>query len=61
MNKQHTEDRSLVQVRQWKEQIYKETKDLTHQEYLDRLKVTVERIKAQYGLTLKKRSLVIGD
>lgn len=57
MNKQYTEDRSLLQVRQWKEQIYDETKDLTHQEYLDRLKMTVERIKTTYNLTLETMKL----
>jgi hypothetical protein len=56
MNKRYKEDQSLLQVRQWKEQIYQETKDLTTQEYLQCLRENVKQIEAKYHLKLEKIS-----
>ena len=51
---------SLLEVRQWKDEVYQETKDLTAQEYLKRLEQITIQIKEKYHLSLQKVNLSPG-
>jgi hypothetical protein len=53
----YREPQSLLEVRQWKEEVYQETKDLTAQEYLKRLDQITIQIKEKYHLSLQKVNL----
>lgn len=46
------EEESLLIVRQWKEQIYQETKDLTPSEHIEKLREIVNDLKVKYNLQL---------
>jgi hypothetical protein len=53
MNKHNAqESQALLQVRQWKEEVYQETNTLTHQEYLERLQRVADKLLTKYQLTL---------
>jgi hypothetical protein len=47
------EDKSLLEVREWKEQCRQETEHLTPEEYLNWLRTTTEQLLARYHLTLQ--------
>ncbi len=51
------EPQSLLEVRQWKEEVYQETKDLTTQEHLNRLEHITKQIKETYHLSLQRVTL----
>lgn len=46
-------DKSLEEVWQWKEKIYQETKDISMEERVRRIKENASRIDQKYGLGLK--------
>lgn len=46
-------DKSLEEVWRWKEKIYKETKDMSMEERVRRIKENASRINQKYGLELK--------
>jgi hypothetical protein len=51
MNK-YQEEPSLLEVRAWKEQCYREDRHLTDAEYLKKLKEVTARLKAEYQSNL---------
>jgi hypothetical protein len=51
------EDRSLLEVREWKEQCRQEDEHLSPGEYLQKLHAIGEQMKARYHLHLQKVSL----
>lgn len=53
----YQEPQSLLEVQQWKEEVYQETKDLTAQEYLQRLEQIAKQIKEKYHLSLQRVTL----
>lgn len=58
MNKRiRKESQALLQVWKWKEEVYQETRTLTHQEYLERIEQVAAKIHAKYHLTLPKVDL----
>lgn len=48
-----TEDRSLLEVREWKEQCRQETENLTPEEYLAWLRKAADELIAKYHLSLQ--------
>jgi len=46
-------DKSLEEVWNWKEQIYQETKDMSMEERVRRIKENASRINQRYELNLK--------
>jgi len=50
-------DRSLEEVWAWKEKIYQETKGMTMEERVRRIKENASRINQKYGLDLKTVSI----
>jgi len=46
-------DKSLEEVWNWKEKIYQETKDMSMEERVKRIKENASRINQRYGLNLK--------
>lgn len=48
------EDRSLLEVREWKMQCYEEDKDLTDQEYMEKLRKISDDMQAKYGYRLER-------
>ena len=54
------ESQSLLEVRQWKEEVYQETKDLTVQEYLKRVEQIARQVKEEYHLSLQQVNLQPG-
>jgi hypothetical protein len=46
-------DKSLEEVWTWKEKIYQETKDMSMEERVKRIKENALRISQKYGLDLK--------
>ncbi len=55
MNKKiYRESEALLKVREWKEEVRKETERLTHKEYLERSEKVAEKIKSKYQLDLPK-------
>lgn len=53
MNKRW-EDRSLLEVREWKEQCRLEDQNLSMQEYIEKLQSVSDRMKAQYHIHLDR-------
>lgn len=51
------EDRSLLEVREWKEKCYEENKDLTDAEYVDKLRTISEEMQKKYGYKLERVSI----
>ena len=49
-----TEDHSLLEVREWKEQCRQEDQELTPKEYLEKLRHISEQMKARYHIQLQK-------
>lgn len=47
------EDRSLLEVREWKEQCRQETETLTSEEYLVWLRTVADELIAKYHLSLQ--------
>lgn len=45
-------DKSLIEVWEWKERVYNDTKDLTPTEYLNKLRHDAEKILSQRHITL---------
>lgn len=45
-------DKSLIEVWEWKERVYNDTKDLTPTEYLKKLRNDAEKILSQRHITL---------
>lgn len=45
-------DKSLIEVWEWKERVYNDTKDLTPAEYLNKLRNDAEKILSQSHITL---------
>jgi len=57
-------DKSLEEVWIWKEKIYQETKDMSMEERVKRIKENALRLMQRYGLNLKiadGRSLIINS
>ncbi|MBU0694458.1 MAG: hypothetical protein KKC11_07325 [Candidatus Omnitrophica bacterium] len=46
-------DKSLQEVWDWKEKVYRETKHLSIREALDKIHEDAQQIKKKYGLNLK--------
>lgn len=46
-------DKSLKEVWSWKDEIYKETKEITMEERVKMIKENATKIKQRYGLQLK--------
>ena len=46
-------DKSLEEVWSWKEKIYQETKDMSMEERVRKIKENASRINQRYGLGLK--------
>ncbi len=53
----YKEEKSLLKVREWKEKSYQESKNLSAQEYIRKLKVTVQKIMSEYHLQLERVAL----
>ncbi|MCP4374158.1 MAG: hypothetical protein GY797_39540 [Deltaproteobacteria bacterium] len=51
-NEQYTEDQSLLEVREWKEQCRQETEHFTPEEYITWIRAITEKLMAQYHLKL---------
>jgi len=56
MNK-YKEEKSLLKVREWKEKSYQESKNLSAEEYIRKLKATVQKIMSEYNLNLERVTL----
>ncbi|MCP4108822.1 MAG: hypothetical protein GY749_25305 [Desulfobacteraceae bacterium] len=56
MNK-HEEEKSLLKVREWKEKSYQESKNLSEEEYIEKLKTTAQKIMSEYHLHLERVTL----
>ena len=52
------ENKSLVEVWKWKEEIYAEVKDLDTREYLEKLRKDAEKFLLSNGISLAAVSLV---
>jgi len=48
------EERSLLEVRKWKEQCRLEDQNLSPKEYLKKLRAISEKIKAQHNICLER-------
>lgn len=57
MNNKRQEDRSLLEVRAWKEQCQQEDARLTPTEYLEKIRKIAEQMKLTYHVKLEKMSL----
>jgi len=51
--KPYQEDRSLLEVREWKEQCHQLTEQLTPQEYLTWIRTITDELLKKYHLTLQ--------
>ena len=49
----HKYDKSLMEVWEWKEKVYQETKDLTNEKYLERLEKISNRVFSKYNIRLE--------
>ncbi|HAO22139.1 MAG: hypothetical protein BWK80_40305 [Desulfobacteraceae bacterium IS3] len=54
MNNIYQEPKSLLEVREWKEQCRLENKGLTAKEYLEKIKTIAAGIKSKYNIRLQK-------
>ncbi len=53
----HREEKSLLKVREWKEKSYEESKNLSADEYIGKLKATAQKIMSEYDLHLERVTL----
>jgi uncharacterized FlgJ-related protein len=51
------EDKSLLEVREWKEECRKDDENLSPKEYLEKLKKIAAEMKKKYNIHLQKVSL----
>lgn len=51
-------DKSLVEVWEWKEQVYRDVKDLPPNEYLKKIKTDAEKILSESHINLNPISLI---
>lgn len=51
-------DKSLVEVWEWKEQVYRDVKDLPPNEYLKKIKTDAEKILSESRINLNPISLI---
>jgi hypothetical protein len=54
MNNIYQESKSLLEVREWKEQCRLENKGLTAKEYIEKVKAIAASIKSKYNIRLRK-------
>ena len=47
-------DKSLVEVWEWKEKVYQKVKDLSTQEYIEKVKKDTDRILSEHGIKLRQ-------
>jgi hypothetical protein len=47
-------DKSLVEVWEWKEKVYQKVKDLSTQEYIEKVRKDTDRILSEHGIKLKQ-------
>lgn len=47
---EYKEDKSLIEVRQWKEAVYRDTKDLSPSEFLKHTQLNTARLKEKFSL-----------
>jgi hypothetical protein len=50
-------DKSLIEVWEWKEEVYQDVKDLTAKEYIEKVKNNADKIFSESGIKLKPISL----
>lgn len=50
-------DKSLIEVWEWKEKVYRDVKDLTAKEYIEKIKSDAEKILVESRVKLKTVSL----
>lgn len=55
---ENNEDRSLLEVREWKEKCRVEDENLSPQEYLKKLNIAANKLKNRYNIHLQKISLI---
>jgi len=48
------EDKSLLDVREWKEECRKDDENLSPKEYLEKLRKIAEEMKSKYNIHLQK-------
>jgi hypothetical protein len=56
MNK-YKEEKSLLKVREWKEKSFQESKNLSADEYIEKLKATAQKIMSEYHFSLENVNL----
>jgi hypothetical protein len=56
MNK-YKEEKSLLKVREWKEKSYQASKNLSDEEYIERLRATAQKIMSEYRFHLEQATL----
>jgi trimethylamine:corrinoid methyltransferase-like protein len=47
-------DKSLVEVWEWKEKVYQKVKDLSTQEYIEKVRKDTDRILSEHGIKLRQ-------
>jgi hypothetical protein len=47
-------DKSLIEVWEWKEKVYQKVKDLSTQEYIEKVRKDTDRILSEYGIKLRQ-------
>ncbi|HGJ67082.1 TPA: hypothetical protein ENS27_17110 [bacterium] len=48
-------DKSLMEVWEWKEKVYQEVKDLSAQEYIEKVKKDADKFLSEHRIKLKRR------
>ena len=47
-------DKSLIEVWEWKEKVYQKVKDLSTQEYIEKVRKDTSRILSEHGIKLRQ-------
>lgn len=55
---ENNEDRSVLEVREWKEKCRVEDENLSPKEYLEKLNIVMNKLKSKYNIHLQKISLI---
>lgn len=45
-------DKSLIEVQEWKESVYRDVKDLTAKEYIEKIRADAERVLSENSIKL---------
>jgi len=47
-------DKSLMEVEEWKEKVYQEVKDLSAQEYIEKVRKDADKFLSEHGIKLRQ-------